>query len=98
MDESKELEWTEEQINRPGEYHPIGKLFGGEVQLWVVSADPGGFDPGGRCRVSVKSHNGGKDHGLINNWQVFQGADAAKEAAQKHVYDNWDDLKKLRQA
>ena len=42
MDESKELEWTEEQINRPGEYHPIGKLFGGEVQLWVVSADPGG--------------------------------------------------------
>ena len=40
MDESKELEWTEEQINRPGEYHPIGKLFGGEVQLWVVSADP----------------------------------------------------------
>ena len=46
----------------------------------------------------MKSHNGGKDHGLINNWQVFEGADAAKEAAQKHVYDNWDDLKKLRQA
>ena len=98
MDESKELEWTEEQINRPGEYHPIGKLFGGEVQLWVVSSEAGGFDPNGPCRVSVKSHNGGKDHGLINNWEVFEGADAAKEAAQKHVYDNWDDLKKLRQA
>ena len=97
MDESKELEWVEEQINRPGEYHPIGKLFGGEVQLWVVSADPGGFNPSGPCHVSVKSRSGGKDHGLINNWQVFEGADAGKEGAQKYVDDHWDELCALRE-
>ena len=97
MDENKELEWTVEQINHPGEYHPIGSLFGGEVQLWVVSAEAGGFDPNGPCRVSVKSRNGGKDHGIINNWQVFEGATAAKGAAQQYVDDNWDDLCALRE-